>query len=108
MEFRDTSWWSDKVLNLLKDYNVAFTTVSGLDMPEDVMVSADFGYFRFHGPGEAYASEYSEEQLQQWAGRIKKAIGQHNLKEVFCYFNNDFYGFAIENAQSLKGMLENG
>lgn len=108
MEFRDTSWWSKEVLELLKEYNVAFTSVSGLNMPEDVMISADFAYFRFHGPGEAYASEYSEDQLQQWAGKIKKAIEQYDLKEVYCYFNNDFYGFAIKNAQSLKGILENG
>jgi len=101
IEFRHKSWWNEDVKKLLKAHNVAFCTVSGLEMPSDVMITADFGYFRFHGPQEPYASEYTEEQIDQWAKSIKTEIEKHQLKEVYCYFNNDLHGYALNNAKQL-------
>jgi uncharacterized protein YecE (DUF72 family) len=105
IEFRDNSWWNEDVFKLLKAHNVAFCTVSGLEMPSDVKVTADFGYFRFHGPEKPYASKYSEAELKSWAEAIKKEINEKQLNEVYCYFNNDYYGYAIDNAKTLNDML---
>lgn len=107
IEFRHKSWWNEDVKKLLKAHNAAFCTVSGLEMPPDVMITADFGYFRFHGPEEPYASKYSEEQIDQWAESIKNEMEKHQLKEVYCYFNNDFYGYALDNAKELLEKLRN-
>jgi uncharacterized protein YecE (DUF72 family) len=106
IEFRHYSWWEEQTVCLLKQHNVAFCTVSGLDMPSDVMVSADFGYFRFHGPREAYASEYSERQLQAWGEKIRDAVNERDLQRVYCYFNNDFHGYAVNNAKKLNQILQ--
>ena len=108
IEFRHPSWWDEKIKEVLHKYNVAFCTVSGLEMPSRVMISADFAYFRFHGPGEAYASEYSEAQLADWAEAIWDEIEGHHLRAVYCYFNNDNSGYAIANAKTLKKMLSRG
>ena len=105
IEFRHSSWWNEETLDLLRKYNVAFCTVSGINMPSDVMISADFGYFRFHGPEEVYASEYSDEQLRAWADAINELISGGTINDVYCYFNNDFHGFAINNAKTLHSLL---
>ena len=106
IEFRHESWYDTEVIRLLKAHNVAFCCASGLDMPNDVNTTADFAYFRFHGPEKPYASRYTDEQLDAWAETIKSEIKDHNLKDVFCYFNNDYFGYALDNAESLKEKLK--
>jgi len=105
IEFRHPSWWNEETPDVLKQYNVAFCNVSGIKMPSDVMVSADFAYFRFHGPKEVYASEYSEEQLRQWADSINELVSAGKINDVYCYFNNDFHGFAIHNAKTFQSLF---
>jgi len=59
--------------------------------------------YSLHGPDELYASLYSENELKEWATYINE-INEKGM-EAFVYFNNDFYGYAIENATSLKNLL---
>ena len=105
MEFRHSSWWNEQVHQLLKKHHVAFCSVSGLSMPEQVMCSSNIAYFRFHGPDTPYASKYNREQLSGWADAIRQLISDQQVREVFCYFNNDYYGYALEDARTLKGFL---
>lgn len=105
IEFRHSSWWDEEVYEILRKKEVAFCTVSGLDMISDTVVTADFAYFRFHGPGEAYSSKYSEKELQQWADKIKLTAQKSPLQKVYCYFNNDIGGYAVKDALKLKELL---
>ncbi len=105
IEFRHSSWWDEEVYQILKKNKVAFCTVSGLNMVSDVVVTADFAYFRFHGPEEAYVSKYSEKELEQWAEKIKLTIEKSKLQQIYCYFNNDVEGHAVEDALKLKQFL---
>jgi uncharacterized protein YecE (DUF72 family) len=57
-------------------------------------------YIRLHGSRQLYASEYSEEELQRWAGKIR----QWDL-DAYLYFDNDFDGFAVKNAERLREIL---
>jgi uncharacterized protein YecE (DUF72 family) len=56
-----------------------------------------------HGPDpEAlYAGSYPDEDLRWWAGRIGEwtAAG----RDVYVYFNNDGFGHAVRNAETLRG-----
>jgi uncharacterized protein YecE (DUF72 family) len=104
-EFRDESWWTAEVYELLKKYNAGFVIVSGLNMPGQVQVTSDTVYFRFHGPGKAYASKYSENQIEAWAKKIKDVEHRQEVKNIYCYFNNDMEGYAIENGQELQKAL---
>lgn len=104
MEFRHPSWWHADVYSLLHEYGVAFCTVSGLEMSPDVVISSDCAYFRFHGPGAAYASQYTAEELQYWASAIEAAAAK--CKKIYCYFNNDMNCFAVQDAKRLREMLE--
>jgi uncharacterized protein YecE (DUF72 family) len=106
IEFRHSSWWNEDVIKLLKAHKVGFCNVSGLSMPSDIIITSNFGYFRFHGPDKPYASEYSEEQLYSWADEISKTAKQNSLKEIYCYFNNDYFGFALKNARRMEELLK--
>ena len=103
IEFRHKSWLDENVFAMLRDYNVAFVVSHGDDYPFLKCETANFSYIRLHGPDELYASLYSENELKEWATYINE-INEKGM-EAFVYFNNDFYGYAIENATSLKNLL---
>ncbi len=101
LEVRHISWINDKVFEMLSNYNIAFCiSDSAGRFPYYETITADFVYIRLHGPTKLYASEYSEEQIEQWAIKIKNW-----KKDAFIYFDNDFNGYAIKNAFMLKQKL---
>lgn len=103
MEFRDPWWWRDEVRDLLASHRVAFCAVSEKRLPPDVVPTTDFLYVRFHGLGEQpYHYLYSEAELREWVERVKR---HRRGREVYVFFNNDWYAHAIENAETFRGML---
>lgn len=107
IEFRNEEWWQEKYYQLLKKYNACFCIVSGIEMPKDVVVTADFAYFRFHGIN--YSSCYTEKTIKNYANEIKKLANRkskNKIKEIYAYFNNDSEAYAIKNAKQLKEFLK--
>ncbi len=102
VEFRHKSWWNEDVYRTLKEYNICFCSISSPKLPEDLIKTSDFGYVRFHGKERWYDYDYSDEELEKWTEKIKKA----NFKECFIYFNNDYNAYAPKNALTLKEMLK--
>ena len=100
IEFRDPTWWYEQVYALLKKYNVAFCITSGLEMPEEIIVTSDMAYFRFHG--ENYSTNYSKEELTKYA-RIMQDL---DCERVYAYFNNDANAYAPYNAEALRTLLK--
>jgi uncharacterized protein YecE (DUF72 family) len=106
VEFRHKTWFIDEVYDLLSDSNVALVIANSSrypNAPEDI-ATADFVYFRFHGPEELFASPYSDKQLEHYA-KIMKGYARRG-KDIYAYFNNDFGGFAVANALALKRLSE--
>jgi len=101
-EFRHKSWCDKRVYQLLKKYNVAWVIADSPRYPKAEVITADFVYIRLHGPRVMFASKYTKEELKELAQKIKK--WQKQGKDVFVYFNNDFAGYAIENAKELLKM----
>jgi uncharacterized protein YecE (DUF72 family) len=102
-EFRNSTWYSDEVVNLLKEYNCAFCIYELAGHRSPLHVTADFVYIRLHGPGEKYRGSYTRQQLKAWALRCRK--WQKEKVDVFVYFDNDQMGYAAFNAQVLKTLL---
>lgn len=100
VEFRHSSWYSEEVFRALQKNNIAFCIHDHRDAPSPEIMTADFIYLRFHGPGGYYSSKYDDEQLSEWAGKIKKWLNRG--RDVYSYFNNDASGYAIENSRQLK------
>jgi len=63
-------------------------------------VTSSFIYLRLHGGEVLYGSSYSDKELKGWAEKIEG--WKKKRKDIFVYFNNDAYGFAIRNALTLE------
>lgn len=100
VEFRDTSWHTAEVYELLSAHNVAFCIYELNHFRSPTLVTADFAYIRLHGPGAAYQGSYDGRCLSAWARRIAgwRAAGI----DSYCYFDNDQAGYAAADAARLQ------
>jgi uncharacterized protein YecE (DUF72 family) len=103
IEFRNKYWFTDEVYALLKKHNVALVAGQSSRYPEVRQITANFAYIRMHGPEKLFASKYSTEQLEDWASYISSISPQ--VKQIYVYFNNDYHGYALENAKELANLL---
>ncbi len=105
VEFRHETWFIDDVYNILEKSkaSVVIANSSRYSNPPDDITTADFVYFRFHGPKELFASPYTKSQLQHYAEIMKKHL--RDGRQVYAYFNNDVMGYAVKNAGTLRELL---
>jgi uncharacterized protein YecE (DUF72 family) len=103
-EFKNKNWLNKKVLKILSAANIAVCMSDWPDYADEAPITADFVYLRRQGEEGKYASNYTTEQLQKDAKRIKEYMKQG--KDVYIYFNNDAFGYAPKNAMELKAILE--
>jgi uncharacterized protein YecE (DUF72 family) len=104
VEFRHESWWDEEVVALLKRHKAAFVAVSHPRLPGSIYPTGDFFYLRFHGLGEQlYRYDYSEEELGDWAARVKPHLRSRRL---YAFFNNDYEAKAPRNAAAFRALLE--
>lgn len=105
VELRHPSWQDDEVFSLLARHDAAYCVLSGATLPCVLRATSSVVYMRLHGPDHQhmYAGSYSEADLSWWADRIRE--WERTGKDVFAYFNNDGYGHAVRNAQTLCGLL---
>jgi uncharacterized protein YecE (DUF72 family) len=103
IEFRDESWYVPQIYDLLRRHRVALCIhdLHGVQSPTEI--TTDFTYVRFHGTTGKYQGNYSTEMLEDWAKKIQ--TWQHQLSNIYVYFNNDVGGHAVRNALSLATML---
>ncbi len=104
LECRNRTWAADEALELLKKYNISLACAHSSRYPCIVEETSNFYYFRFHGPESLFSSRYTENDLYKWAQIIKEKLRKG---EVFAFFNNDYGGYAVENALQLKKLIEN-
>lgn len=97
-EFRHKSWCDEKIYNLLKKHNAAWVIADSPNYPKAEALTANFVYVRMHGSRALFSSKYTKQELRSLALKIKK---WQKKREVFVYFNNDAYGFALDNAKTL-------
>lgn len=103
IEFRDPSWINDQVFAALEAHGAGFCTISHPTLTCPVRSTTRIVYIRMHGAQTLYASCYGEEELCWWAGQIEDVLSKGH--EVYVYFNNDAYGYAVQNAQRLRELL---
>jgi uncharacterized protein YecE (DUF72 family) len=103
IEFRHESWLVEEVFEILRRYKTGFCVFDMLKLECPLLTTTDFAYIRFHGKDSLYSSCYSDEELEDWAGRLRDMA--KGLDTVHIYFNNDVGGYAIKNAETIKGLL---
>jgi uncharacterized protein YecE (DUF72 family) len=100
-EFRHESWFAEHVYAMLRDHDVALVVADRAPgrAPEWIETT-DWSYVRFHH-GRGRRGNYTPSELREWSQRIEDASG-----DVYAYFNNDWEGFAVENARALAESLD--
>jgi uncharacterized protein YecE (DUF72 family) len=102
-EFRDKSWYTDSVLELLKRFDAGFVVHDFPGRTSPRWVAAGLVYVRFHGGIGKYYGRYSEEALLDWSAWM--AAEARAGRSVWVYFNNDVAAAAIDDARTLKAMI---
>lgn len=102
-EFRNPTWYDDRIKALLIKHNCGFCIyeLDGHISPE--WVTSDFVYLRLHGPGAKYQGSYPNHTLNDWARKCER--WKEEGKDVFVYFDNDQNGYAPANALYLQKEL---
>jgi uncharacterized protein YecE (DUF72 family) len=101
-EFRDQSWLTEEVFRLMEQYGVALCIHDMHPLQVPCRVTATTVYLRFHGDME-HGGDYPLATLAAWAEHIED--WHRRDYDVFVYFNNDIFGYALKNALALKALL---
>ena len=102
-EFRHESWFVDDVYELLRSHGVALVIGDTPSRPFQAHeLTADWTFIRFHHGTRGRNSNYSETELEEWAGRIEDWAER---ADVYAYFNNDRNGYAVRNGLWLRRRL---
>jgi uncharacterized protein YecE (DUF72 family) len=103
-ELRNETWMTDEVFAILRKYNAAFCIYELAGYMSPIEITADWTYIRLHGPTSfKYQGSYSDEQLAEWADRIR--TWSRKMKAIYVYFDNDDSAYAVYNAMTLKRLL---
>ena len=102
-EFRHPSWFTAAVYDLLRDAGAALVIGDDPEMPFQTReITTDWSLIRFHRGSRWRRGKYSARELDSWKRRI--AAWRSDV-EIYAYFNNDWEGFAVDNARWLKQHL---
>ena len=121
-EPRHESFFGEEFVLLLREHNAALAFAdSAKRFPYFEDITADFVYIRLHGSQELYASDYTDNELDWWARRIKSwsagreprdakkivpgKFGGGKKRDVYVYFDNDIHCNAPYDAMNLAGKL---
>jgi uncharacterized protein YecE (DUF72 family) len=105
VEFRDRSWLHDDVFQVLAHHGAALC-IHDLLAAHPWERTASWTYVRFHGPHaieHRYHGRYTGTRLRRPAERLAAWLDEG--VDVYAYFNNDFNGDAVLDAEWLRGRL---
>ena len=98
-EFRHPSWVGPKVMELLDNGCAGWVSADSRRFVSAEAVTGGVGYYRYHGPKELYSSSYSAEAIASLGNSLRPLA---DIGDAYCFFNNDFCGYALENGKQLQ------
>ena len=105
VELREPTWLHDDVYDVLRRHGAALC-IHDLLPDHPWIRTADWTYLRFHGPRaleQKYVGRYGGRRLWRVADRVDAWLDEGC--DVFAYFNNDYNGDAVRDAQWFRDRL---
>lgn len=102
LEVRDASWLVPPVFDLLRHYRTALCFADWRDTHVTEPITSDFVYMRRHA-GQAGDGNYGRDEMQRDVKQIQQWLTTG--LDVYVYYNNDWKGYALENAKFVKNRL---
>jgi uncharacterized protein YecE (DUF72 family) len=102
-EFREPGWYDPRTFALLDRHGASLCLHDMAGSTSERLAVGPVAYVRFHGGEGKYWGRYSDERLLSWTDWI--VAQARSGRPVWCYFNNDIHGHAIEDARTLKSMV---
>ena len=94
---------SPEVYDLLRAHGAALVIGDHPERPFQAHeLTADWTFIRFHHGSRGRNGNYSEPELEEWAGA--STAGARRV-DVYAYFNNDWRGYAVKNGLWLRKRL---
>ena len=118
VELRHRSWSDDvNTIRLLDENKVVWAHIDepkfDFSISQDLPVTGDFAYFRFHGRNAGmwwrgdvetrYKYLYSGEEIRELSGKVRETSRRVGL--AFTFFNNHWRGYAPRNALDIMKAL---
>ena len=90
-EVRHPSYFHPEFYELLRAHGCGMVVAdSAGKFPMSEEVTAPFVYVRLHGSQQLYVSRYSDDELDEWAGKIRRwRDPAEGGRDVYVYFDND-------------------
>ncbi len=88
LEVRNLSWFDEKWINWAKKLGITWVSVDAPDFtnfPREIYSTNGIVYLRMHGRFDWYSHNYSDEELREVLGKIRRV----KPKRCYIYFNND-------------------
>ncbi|MGA8218081.1 MAG: DUF72 domain-containing protein [Solirubrobacterales bacterium] len=102
-EFRHASWFTEEVYSQLREHGAALVIGDDPGRPFQTLErTTDWTFIRFHRGNRGREGNYSPSEIDTWARRIAQ---WRRTTEVFAYYNNDWQGYALRDANRLKKRL---
>ncbi len=103
IEFRHASWFVPEVMALLREHGVALVIGDHPERPFQTReLTTDWTYVRLHLGAKDRSGNYTDPELETWKRRI---AAWRSEAEVYLYANDDWRGFALDNARWLQAHL---
>lgn len=96
-EFRDASWFSDDIYDLLKAKNLAMCIADSEKLATPNISTADYGYLRLR------REDYQDTDITRWADAIRMRTSEWS--DAFVYFKHEESGIGPKFAQQMMGLL---
>jgi uncharacterized protein YecE (DUF72 family) len=100
VEFREPSWYDERVYELMRRHKVALCLHDMQGSATGKLVVGPFVYVRFHFGTQKYGGAYEDGRLDDWAAWLAERAADG--MDVFAYFNNDTGGHAPRDAVRLR------
>jgi uncharacterized protein YecE (DUF72 family) len=106
IEFRDASWLTADVLKQLDRHRISLAVGDDPRRPLPLCEpTGPLAYLRLHRGRRGRRGRYSPGEIKEWAEVVRR---WSTRRDVFAFFNNDWEGFAVDNARGLAKRLGDG